>query len=323
MAYVTGTASSFSDLKSQIEAACTDNGWTLSSGILSKGGVFFQLVADTQDGYDQLRLHGGTSQTGATLNDQPPSGYGAKICSTAGHVVGFPITYHISVFAAPDEVYCVINYNSDFYQQLSFGRSDVPGIGGSGAWFTGAKRSDLDLLHGPNMIIESRFTDQASARTYGLRYTGYCGGLFFDDVIDANNWGCAGSSFVHVGLDSTQWRSPNSEGAGPTGYRGAGTKVGSLLMQLPSLFNSANVLLPIKPVAVRYSGGVTIIANPKNARYLRVDNVSPGEVITFGADRWKCFPFFKKDTAQRNGDSDTSGAAHSGTFGYAIRYDGP
>ena len=189
---------------------------------------------------------------------------------------------------------------------------------------TGAKRSDVTLLGGPNMIIEASWLDTlAATRTYGFMYTGYCGGLFFDDVISANHWGCVGSSFVHTGLDSTPWRSPNSDGAGPTGYRGAGTKVGSLLMQLPSLFNSANVLLPIKPVAVRSSGGVTIIANPKNARYLRVDNVSPGEVISFGADKWKCFPFFKKDTAQRNGDPSTSGAAHSGTFGYAVRYDGP
>ena len=323
MAYVTGTASSFADLKTQIEAACTDNGWTLSSGILSKGGVFFQLVAGTQDGYDQLRLHGGTSQTGPTLNDQPPSGYGVKICSNVGHVIGFPVTYHISVFAAPDEVYCVINYNSDFYQQLSFGKSDVPGVGGSGAWFTGAKRSDQGLNSelGAGVRMYSKwpeFVATFSQPTYETKY--YACGLFIDDGI---SWVEAGVSYVHTGLDSTPWRSGSNGTVGPTGYRGAGTNVGSLLMQLPNLFNSANVLLPIKPVAVRSSGGVTIIANPKNARYLRIDNVSPGDVITYGADKWKCYPFFKKDTAQRNGESGVTGAAHSGTFGYAVRYDGP
>lgn len=36
---------------------------------------------------------------------------------------------------------------------------------------------------------------------------------------------------------------------------------------------------PIKPVALRSNGGgVTIIANPKNARYLRIDNVVPGTI---------------------------------------------
>ena len=317
MAYVTGTASSFADLKTKIETACTDNGWTLSSGILSKSGVFFQLVSDTKNGYDQLRLHGGTSQTGSTLNDQPPNGYGVKICSNVGHVIGFPVTYHISVFDAPDEVYCVINYNSDFYQQLSFGKSDVPGIGGSGAWFTGARRSDLELNSSYGSVVMTYAVWPEVLATFSLAGVAYYAcGLFFDD---AHTWGSsAGASYVHTGLDSTPWRSASG------GYRGAGTNVGSLLMQLPSLFNSANVLLPIKPVAVRSSGGVTTIANPKNARYLRIDNVSPGEVITYGAEKWKCYPFFKKDLSARNGGNKfPNGAAHSGTFGYAIRYDGP
>ena len=150
MAYITGTAATFADLQTALQNACTANGWTLSSGILSKNGCFFQLVADTLGGYAQLKIFGGTSQTGTTLNGQPPSNYGAKICSNNGNVIAFPINYEIHLFTNPDEVYCIINYNSDFYQQLSFGKSDVPGIGGTGAWFTGAKRSDQTLTDGTN-----------------------------------------------------------------------------------------------------------------------------------------------------------------------------
>ena len=65
MAYITGSAASFADLQTAIQNACTANGWTLSSGILSKNGCFFQLVAGTSDGYAQLQLFGGTSQTGS------------------------------------------------------------------------------------------------------------------------------------------------------------------------------------------------------------------------------------------------------------------
>ena len=185
---------------------------------------------------------------------------------------------------------------------------------------TGAKRSDLTLTSGAGVFLSANWPEVVAARAYpNNTYMSYCCGLFFEDVVDpGDGWGCAGASFVHTGLDSYPWRSGNS-----SGYRGAGTKVGSLLMQLPNLYNSANVLLPIKPVAVRSSGGVTIIANPKNARYLRIDNVSPGEVISFGADKWKCYPFFKKDIAQRDGVPGITGASHSGTFGYAVRYDGP
>lgn len=315
MAYITGSAASFADLQTAIQNACTANGWTLSSGILSKNGCFFQLVAGTSDGYAQLQLFGGTGRSGTTLTGQPPSNDGAKICSNNGNVIAFPINYEIHLFTNPDEVYCIINYNSDFYQQLSFGKSDVPGIGGTGAWFSGAKRSDQTLtdgIYGNKVFMGIDWPDTVTMSTY----EGYGCGLFFDGR------GAYFCSFVHTGLDATPWRSGNSGDVALTGYRSAGMQVSNLLMQLPNLYNSANVLLPIKPVALRSSGGVTIIANPKNARYLRIDNVVPGEIITFGAERWKCYPFYRKDSTVRNGFDWPTGATHSGTFGYAIRYTG-
>ena len=318
MAYITGSAASFADLQTAIQNACTANGWSLSSGILSKNGCFFQLVAGTSGGYAQLQLFGGTGQSGTTLTGQPPSDYGAKICSNNGNVIAFPINYEIHLFTNPDEVYCIINYNSDFYQQLSFGKSDVPGIGGTGAWFTGAKRSDQTLTDGTTFGFKVSMSASWPETVGTSSYDGYGCGLFFDNP---NVSGRCFPSFVHTGLDATPWRSGQSGTSALTGYRGGGSQVGSLLMQLPNLHNSANVLLPIKPVALRSSGGVTIIANPKNARYLRIDNVVPGEIITFGAEQWKCYPFYRKDSTVRNGVGST-GATHSGTFGYAIRYTG-
>ena len=319
MVYITGSAASFADLQTAIQNACRANGWTLSSGILSKNGCFFQLVAGTSDGYAQLQLFGGTGQSGTTLTGQPPSNYGAKICSNNGDVIAFPINYEIHLFTNPDEVYCIINYNSDFYQQLSFGKSDVPGIGGTGAWFSGAKRSDqtlTDRTYGNKVFMGIGWPDTVTMHPY----EGYGCGLFFDgSSSQGGNYFC---SFVHTGLNATPWRSGNSGGAELTGYRSAGMQVSNLLQQLPNLYNSANVLLPIKPVALRSSGGVTIIANPKNARYLRIDNVVPGEIITFGAEQWKCYPFYRKNSTVRNGVAWATGATHSGTFGYAIRYTG-
>ena len=315
MAYITGSAASFADLQTAIQNACTANGWTLSSGILSKNGCFFQLVAGTSDGYAQLQLFGGTGRSGTTLTGQPPSNYGAKICSNDGNVIAFPINYEIHLFTNPDEVYCIINYNSDFYQQLSFGKSDVPGIGGTGAWFSGAKRSDqtlTDATQGNKVFLSVSWPESVGTITYD----GYGCGLFFDGS------GAYFCSFVHTELDATPWRRGTSWEA-LTGYRSAGMQVSNLLMQLPNLYNSANVLLPIKPVALRSSGGVTIIANPKNARYLRIDNVVPGEIITFGTERWKCYPAYRKDATVRDGvDWKLGGAQHSGTWGYAIKYTG-
>lgn len=319
MAYFTGTAANFADLKTAIENACTANGWALADGILSKNGCFFQLIADTSGGYPQLRLHGGTGKSGSTLTGQPPSNYGTKICSNNGNVIVFPINYEIHLFTDPDEVYCVINYNSDFYQQLSFGKSDIPGIGGTGAWFTGAKRSDQSLTdanYGAKVFMSAIWPESV----YCSPFEGYSCGLFFDGT--ASFGGSRFGSFVHTGLDSTPWRSGNSGASNLTGYKPGSSAVGSLLLQLPNISNQATVLLPIKPVAMRSSGGLTIIANPKNARYVRIDNIVPGEIITFGADQWKVYPFMRKDATQRNGVSWATGATHTGTFGYAIKYTG-
>lgn len=45
--------------------------------------------------------------------------------------------------------------------------------------------------------------------------------------------------------------------------------------------------------------------------------------MTYGTDRWKIYPFHRKNAAVRNGVSWSTGADHSGTFAYAIRYTGP
>jgi hypothetical protein len=48
--------------------------------------------------------------------------------------------------------------------------------------------------------------------------------------------------------------------------------------------------------------------------------------VTIGQDRWKIYPFFKKNIQYRNGTTGASpsgGTNHSGTLAMAIRHDGP
>jgi len=58
----------------------------------------------------------------------------------------------------------------------------------------------------------------------------------------------------------------------------------------------------------------------QNARTLRVDNYDPGQIITLGDDQWRIYPFYRKNADQRDGTT-SSGGDHSGTMGWAIRYD--
>lgn len=311
MAYVTGSAATFADLKTAIETACTGNGWTLDSGILSKDGCYISLSATT----GELVLRGGNGQSGSVLIDIPDTTFPqVQLVSPASDPIVFPISYEIHLFDSPNEVYCVINYNSGFYQQLSFGQSNMPGIGGSGNWFTGAYVADATAStadYGQKCFCAS------SEYYWGSYGYGACNmwGLF------ACQGGSYSSSFLHCGLDSVEWLDTNGR-ALENGTRLPPDYCASLMNSLPNASNQATILLPIKCVKPRSSGGRTIVANLNNARYTRIDNIVPGEIVTFGSEQWKVYPMLRKDVTNRNGVSWPIGATHSGTFGYAIRYTG-
>ncbi|MDX9785044.1 MAG: hypothetical protein RBT72_09920, partial [Spirochaetia bacterium] len=86
MAYQTGTANNATDLKDIIETFAQANGWTLSSGILSKGQCHVRLtVINTDQG---IQLEGANSAdflTGVCPN-------WAQIYIDSAQ---WPITYHL------------------------------------------------------------------------------------------------------------------------------------------------------------------------------------------------------------------------------------
>ena len=84
-------------------------------------------------------------------------------------------------------------------------------------------------------------------------------------------------------------------------------------------WNGASPLLPIKEYETVGANRVRLITELAHARYVRVDNLEPGQVLALGSDRWKVYPFYKKNAVVPDGGD---GLDHSGTFGWALRYDG-
>lgn len=99
----------------------------------------------------------------------------------------------------------------------------------------------------------------------------------------------------------------------------------SLLTAAPNLLNNGHVLLPVKNIVARSAGGVTTVLQHKHLRWIRNDLIENEEIIEYGADRWKCYPALRKNLETRDGytGSLSYGFTHSGTYGYAVRYDGP
>lgn len=133
------------------------------------------------------------------------------------------------------------------------------------------------------------------------------------------------SSAICSGLDGVLWPYPvaldNSFAAINT-YHG-NVPAAPHLSRSPSAWNQESPLLPIQCTLVRASSKVSLVADIRNARYLRVDNHSPEQIIELGPDRWKIYPFYRKNTSARDGSVAPVGTDHTGTFGWAIRYDGP
>lgn len=305
MAYVSGTANDLAALRTALINACTANGWTLGGNVLSKGTCFAEVVVSGS----YLAVRGGTGRDGANALTTPgpdPS----RIGPVASLGFAFPMTYEIFIQANPDEVYLVVNYNVDLYQHLAFGASPVPGLPGTGGWYS----ATVPRVGADGTLLA--FQSSGSVGLYGVD-----GGLFYYDFLSWVALAGYNGSFVHHGLDNQAW-SLHSDAvtSASAAWWNASASSRQPLQLLPNAWNSEAVLLPIQVCAVRPSQQLSLVASLAHARFTRVDNYAGGQVLTIGPDRWKVYPFFRKNTAQRDGGW---AAAHSGTHGWAVRYDGP
>ena len=317
MAYLSGTVSNFQDLKSAIENACTSNGWALNSGVLSKDNCFIKLVVNpsTAPSYERYKLAAYPGTTSSNFDNLNQSCIVNPISNPTA-AIKFPLTYEIFIFDNPSEVHVVVNYNSDFYQFLAWGKSGIPGIGGTGLWLTGSAGWSLDAGSSSatiaNVSISTTFQNIS-----GLNNIGVALPYFFDDRI-GSSFRQFNGSHIHTGLDSVGWKS--SRNPTPDRAYGSGSTIAMLLTSLPNLMSQAAVLLPCRVMQWRNNGGVTIVANIRNVRLTRNDYLRPGEIIAYGSERWKVYPMYRKDLSSRDGG--VNGMLHSGTYAIAIRYEG-
>lgn len=299
MSYVTGTAANFAALKTAIESACTAAGWTLNTGVLSKGAAYFkfQVLTSTRD---YLQLSGGTGASAGAL-----SGANARSLvfrdNASGHTFTFPVTYYIHTFNNPDEVYISINYNTDYWQHMAFGISSRTDVG-NGIWFMGTA-NDNGITATYNVTFSVGTTSQYLISSSGKftpmgmnTGTGTASCAYFNgDIGSGNAWYDMGNNFQAYVFS---------------------------MVGLPNALSTDEVLLPVKQCVAMASPNAAyynVIGILKNARLLRIDNRTPAEVISVGAVNWKVYPSFSKNTASRN---TVSAGFHSGTFGFAVRYDG-
>lgn len=298
MAFYDGSANSFADLQAALVAACVAEGWAWANGVLSKGAAY---VAPTSHASNGISIQGATGVGGGVLVN--PSGVRPRMGrpSNFGQQPTWPMSYSIHIHDEPDEVFFFARFGVDFFYFLAFGLSDVPGLDGTGLWLTASSRQQVgDFIGQDGMVLGPDSGGIGNDRqSVGMPFwdsTRYTNNNLVQDTAHA----LGGWADQNVGaFNAVQYASPH-------------------IARSPNAWNSEGVLLPIQVYQAAAESKVRLVIEVRHARYLRIDNYEPEDIITLGADRWKVYPGYRKNSAARD-----SGGQATGTFGWCIRYDGP
>lgn len=319
MAYINGTVSSWADLIVAVRSACTANGYTLSGEVLHKNNAFVRLYLHTTG--NEVRIEGGTGLGAGNTLLVPSPTYSWVGVNGALSVPVFPIQYHIHIHENPDEVYVMLNYNGTYWQWLAFGKSSLASAlavgGGNGGWFGATFQSNHP--RGAGITLNANGYGGGFAGSPTGNRTG--AGLFNGGAGWTNN-NVSSNCLIHHGypraVSTDGWS--DIEYVDRLGYALAIDYQYPLLNTQPNTWNGQSVLIPIVVTAVRPESKRSVVAQLGHARYCRNDNYGHLEVVEFGSDKWRIYPFYFKNSSARNGGSNVD---HSGTFAHAIRYDGP
>ncbi len=321
MSYYTGNAADAAAVITAIVNSCVAEGWDWTDSILShtpSGATYpvsVKFSSATVSGVAPVRLWCKNSSDAWCP-------YYVTMCVPVKSVsVTYPVTYHIFVFDA--EVFAVVNY-SDKYQWLAFGQSDQPGLGGSGNWMAATmghlNSSSPDY---PTGGVNLAITQTGLNHSYDLVI---CPALGWSNKGRTTNttadWQLVTNFWMDSGLESSDFHHPWMYTAGALGNQDTGQPgnrwVVPLLLTQPNAFNNEGVLLPIKVFQWRPSYKSSQVLQVQSARQLRVTNYASGELIQLGTDQWMVFPWYRKNSAEPDAGNLKD---HTGTFGWAIKYE--
>lgn len=320
MAFYTGAASDMAALRTAIVNNCVANGWSWNSStnVLSKGALFLLLT------YDSLNLSL-TGRTAAGSGDMPNAVQIGRLMQRTGAAtldITYPAQWDCFVFTDPDEVWFVVRYDIDRYQWCSFGGPAVAGLEGSGMWVA-AIRGPVPMNHDVAGVMNPFLIGPATGGDTRAGDRGLTSGAWGWNTV-ARDFPALRDIYVHSNLDGHGW---HLNEASLTGELIGVRSFNQLIQAQPSAWNSEAALIPMRAFKRRPSFKTSLVADLVNVRHVRIDNYTPGQIIELGPDRWKIYPWHRRNVIERDGRATTDiswiNKDHTGTFGYAIRYDGP
>lgn len=329
MPYINGTANNQAELLTALRNAATANGYTLTGNILTKGNLHLNTYNSATSGEDNaLVVWMGKGSSGSSLTDAFQ--YGVTPNRSTVFRCSYPVSYDIHIH--DDELFMIWWDASERYFWLAWGQSspfsDTPAAG-SCLWAGGTQSTAFPLAGG------TQFTP---ARWINIGAT--FGGSTTADTLTANQrvapalfWhthnpmAMAFSNTIYTDTDGLVLGGRGTVTDSTDNYTVTGIDhLAPLIARQPNAWNGETVFLPIQCYTPVASSKKELDIQVKHARYVRLNNIDPRAVLTIAGQKWKLYPWYKLNRTAPNGSSDgasTNAVDHTGTFGWAIKYDGP
>lgn len=275
----------------------------------TKNGITFLPIFTT---YNSINIFGGDilkdintpiSSVGSGSESRRYSFQAVKIPNS-----NFPITYHIMYNENPTVFTMVFTFGVNETYWLTFGMLDKihPNAYVGGAFYAA---SDGFMLGIGNRSLKEITMDSF----VNISNPSYCGIMLASTAGDSHP-----SFLLHAeinGLISTDTTYVNGPLA--NSIRLSANSIIKLFKGM-NTWNGQTLLVPMEIEFKTVANLSMLLGHVEHLRFLRIDNYNSGDIITLGSDKWKVFPCVKKNVAARNGASTD----HSGTIGFAVRYDG-
>jgi hypothetical protein len=320
MAYYTGTVNTPAVLQSIIESQCVTNGWTLSSGWLTKGINHVKL---TSPDASYLKIQGANSADGST-------GLCSKTRAIWIRPSEWPVTYHLFIHTSPDFWCCVVHHNVTRIQVLF--ATDLVKIhssayvGGNLFWASGGENCGTPTSGQTLPAIETTGLCPTSISNI-VTGNGHPFALNELCIPFTNNGGftignSGNTSQLHAEIDGAVWHD--------TGLNSGVNKINftdttiSAIWRSPNTWNDQTHLIPMNLQVAMADSLYGYLGYIEHMRLVRVDNYNIGDIITISPDEWKVFPWLAKGPeSERNGYqvyNNMTAPGHTGTYGFAVRY---
>lgn len=315
MAFETGGSSGVVDLLDKVRVFALGLGWSVdfsgspATGVtavnvlaLSKDGVCVMFLADTAagGGTDPGHYFGAMTYPGPFVSATDKRNQaGATPITWANKMPGPFQAYYL--FGTGTYLHLVVEAQPGSFRHIGAGVIAKAGVVNSGAYaFGGRWYYDANYVNSIASGYHSIPWDSSRSQN------GWIGTVV---RADKDGGGPANCSIVDASSQT---------GALLGGWAGfvnsgdhAGPVVHSLMRQGPSSLTGRSPLIPAPVAVFRPSGFVSLVGAAPDVRFVRIDNLTPGEAVTLGADTWRVFPIVRK-----NG---LVGQENSGVFGYAYR----